>query len=119
MEAAARASSAVADDPATNRVTALLVRRWDAGTPSASQKAEVEDTLTEPEIVPGTETVAIAESVAVATAEQAATEFTTGELPHPISTSLRRVLKDATYRGMDTHPTVGGSFRTRDQTAHV
>jgi hypothetical protein len=39
MEAVARASSVVADDPATNHATTLLVRRWDAGTPSASQKA--------------------------------------------------------------------------------
>jgi hypothetical protein len=29
MEAAARASSVVSDDPATDRVTTLLVRRWD------------------------------------------------------------------------------------------
>jgi hypothetical protein len=34
-----RASSVVADDPATNHPTTLLTRRWDAGTPSASQKA--------------------------------------------------------------------------------
>ena len=41
-EAAARKSSVVIDDPATYRVTTLLVRRWDTGTPigvSVSQKA--------------------------------------------------------------------------------
>jgi hypothetical protein len=29
MEAVARTSSVVTDDPATNHVTTLLVRRWD------------------------------------------------------------------------------------------
>jgi hypothetical protein len=32
-EAVARASSVVTDDPATNHMTTLLVRRWDAGPP--------------------------------------------------------------------------------------
>jgi len=48
-----------------------------------------------------------------------ATDCTTGASPRPISTTLRRVLKEAAYRGMDTHPTIGGSFTTRDQTAQV
>jgi hypothetical protein len=42
MEAVDRTSSVVSDFPVTDRVTTLLVRRWDAGTPSASQKAGVE-----------------------------------------------------------------------------
>ena len=32
------------------------------------------------------------------------------ESPHPISTILRRALKDAAYRGMNTHQTVGEAF---------
>ena len=38
-EAVARMSSVVTDDPATNHMTTLLVRRWDAGCDPASQKA--------------------------------------------------------------------------------
>ena len=36
-------SSVVTDDPATNHMTTLLVRRWDAGCDPASQKAGVEE----------------------------------------------------------------------------
>ena len=38
-----------------------------------------------------------------------------GASPHPIATTLRRVLRGAAYRGKDTHPTVGGSLTTRDR----
>jgi len=53
MEAVARTSSVVADDPAIHRATTLLVRRWDAGTPSASRRSR-RPGLTEPVAVTGT-----------------------------------------------------------------